>query len=88
MEAIQLEKLNTLAQHGGLRNIAYETGGKFFKKYALDSLSVELKKLPHLVSASYSEQNREEWIDLEWILFLLIAIFGSEWFIRKSLGSY
>ncbi len=88
VEAIQLEKLNTLARHGGLRNISYETGGKFFKKYALDSLSVELKKLPHLVSASYSEQNREEWIDLEWILFLLIAIFGSEWFIRKSLGSY
>ena len=88
VEAIQLEKLNTLAQHGALRNIAYETGGKFFKKTALDSLSSELKKLPHLVSASYSEQSREEWIDLEWILFLLTAIFGTEWFIRKRLGSY
>jgi hypothetical protein len=88
VEAIQIEQLNSLAQHGALRNIAYETGGRFFTKYQLDSLSAALKKLPHLVSASYSEQSRKEWIDLEWILFILISIFGAEWLTRKRLGSY
>jgi hypothetical protein len=88
VEAVQLEQLNTLAQHGALRNISYETGGEFFNKNQLDSLSSSLQQLPQLVSATYSEQSREEWIDLEWILFLLVTIFSTEWLMRKRLGSY
>jgi hypothetical protein len=71
-----------------LRNISYETGGEFFNKNQLDSLSSSLQQLPQLVSATYSEQSREEWIDLEWILFLLVTIFSAEWLMRKRLGSY
>jgi hypothetical protein len=88
VEAMQLEQTNTVAQHGALRNMAYETGGQFFKKDQLDSLPAALKKLPHLVSASYTEQSREEWIELPWVLFLLIICFGGEWLLRKRLGGY
>ena len=88
VEAVQLEQANTMAQHGALRNMAYETGGKFFKKENLNALPATILQLPHLVSTVYTEQQREEWIDLSVFLFIIATLLGTEWFLRKRLGGY
>ena len=88
VESVQLEQANTMAQHGALRNMAYETGGKFFKKENLNDLTNTILQLPHLASTVYTEQHREEWIDLSLFLFIIAALLGTEWFLRKRLGGY
>ncbi len=88
IEDIQLEFLQTTAQHASLRQIAQSTGGKFYSPNMLDQCVADLELQKNLVSVSYDESTREEWIDLWPLYVLLIVLFSSEWVMRKRLGGY
>jgi hypothetical protein len=88
VEDIQLELIQTTAQHQGLRQISQSTGGNFYTPSQLDKLTQDLSNQKNLVSVSYDESTREEWIDLWPLYVLLMALFASEWFIRKLFGGY
>ncbi len=88
VEDIQLELIQTVAQHNNLRQIAQTTGGNFYSPSKLDQCMRDLELQKSLVSVSYDESTREEWIDLWPLYLLLIALFSTEWIMRKRLGGY
>ena len=88
IEDIQLEYLQTTAQHAALRQISERTGGKFYSPSSIDQCINDLEEQKNLVSVSYDESTREEWIDLWPLYILLIALFSTEWFMRKRMGGY
>ncbi len=88
VESIQMEMMNTWANHGVLRNLSNETKAQFLTSNQLDSLESILRQQQNFVSVAYDESNREEWIDW-WPIFIIIALaFSTEWFIRKWQGGY
>ncbi len=88
VESIQMEMMNTWANHDVLRNLSKETNGHFFNSTQLDSLDSILKQQENFVSVAYDESNREEWIDWWPILLIITLAFSAEWFIRKWQGGY
>ena len=88
VENVQLELISTTAQHSALRQLSTQTAGAFFTPQNIDSLISAIKNQKNLVTVTYDESSREEWIDLWPILLLILLIFGTEWFIRKRMGSY
>lgn len=88
VENVQMEMMNTWANHDVLRSLSKETNARFFTSSNLDSLNTILKQQQNFVSVSYDDSNREEWIDW-WPILLIIALtFSSEWLIRKWQGGY
>ncbi len=88
VENVQLEQISTTAQHNVLRQLSTQTSGGFFTSQNLDAFVAALKNQKNLVTVTYDESSREEWIDLWPILVLILLLFSAEWFIRKRMGSY
>lgn len=84
---IQLEDLSTTADHNTLRQLAQQTGGKFFGKNQFDDLKKALlnRTLPDKID---SVEELQEPINLRWILLLLLTLATAEWVARKYLGGY
>jgi hypothetical protein len=82
---VQLEALQTTADHQLLRNLSKKTNGGFFLPDQLDRLQARLLESPpkDLVR---SEEKTREIIHTEWIFFLLLGLATLEWGIRKYLG--
>jgi hypothetical protein len=70
-----------------LRTLAAKNNGKFFETNQLEKLKDYLSsnKSPDKVT-SIEEMN--EFINLKWIFFVLLALATVEWSVRKYLGSY
>ncbi len=87
VQAIQLELYETTADHGLLRRLASEHGGRFFTVDQLDILTEELlnKDLKPVVFASTRTRSV---IHMKWIFFLLLGLLSMEWFLRRYHGGY
>ena len=84
---LQLEQLNTTADHRLLRKISQESGGQFFKGDQIeDALSYVNEK--QAVASIYSSENFLPIINLFWIFLLILVLVSIEWFIRKYQGGY
>ncbi|MCH8317410.1 MAG: VWA domain-containing protein [Bacteroidetes bacterium] len=88
IKELQLEALNTTADHNMLRQLAEQTGGKFF-------LSEDIKQIAgHIIDSNiakniiHSKESLSELINLRWLLFLFLFLVSLEWFVRKYKGGY
>jgi hypothetical protein len=84
---LQLEAINTTADHNLLRNIARKTNGSFYMPASLDTLAEKLLQNPPPDLIQSSEE-QEEIINLKWLFFLLLGFATIEWGLRKYLGGY
>ncbi len=84
---VNLEHLNTTADHGMLRELSAKTGGEFLYPEGLDRLREQLatSKSPDRLN---SREEVVEIIHLKWLFFLLVVLAALEWATRKYLGSY
>ncbi len=82
-----LESLNSTADFNMLRTLAAQNNGKFFVANQVESLKdfLSSNKAPDKVT-SIEEMN--EFINLKWVFFVLLALATIEWSVRKYLGSY
>jgi hypothetical protein len=82
-----LESLNSTADFNMLRTLAAQNNGKFFVANQLENLKdfLSSNKAPDKVT-SIEEMN--EFINLKWVFFVLLALATIEWSVRKYLGSY
>lgn len=82
-----LEGISSTADFNMLRTLAAKNNGQFFVANQLEKLKVFLSsnKAPDKVT-SIEEMN--EFINLKWIFFVLLALATVEWSVRKYLGSY
>ncbi len=87
VKEVVAEKINTVADHALLFQLAQNTGGKLFPKNELDKLEKELMNNELIKPVTYTQKQLNDLIDLKWIFFLILGLFSVEWFLRKRSGT-
>ncbi|MGB0525128.1 MAG: VWA domain-containing protein [Flammeovirgaceae bacterium] len=87
IKALEIESVNTTADFNLLRNLAKQTDGKFYLNTELSQLQNDLLATEH-PKIIHSQEEFEEWLNLEWLLGLLVLLAAFEWFMRKFKGGY
>ncbi len=86
--AMQLESLQTKANHHLLRKIAGNTKGKFISIDGLESLSENLINQENIKPILYESFKTRPIINLFGIFFVIMSLLSIEWFARKWFGAY
>ena len=86
VKPIQLEALNTAANHDVLNKLSVSTSGKMFYPSQLDQLEKELKANKSITSVAYKQKQLKDLIHYKWIFFVLLFLMAVEWFVRKREG--
>lgn len=88
VQPVALESYALEADHGLLRRLSDNYGGRLLPP---DSLAV----LPGLISGGdsarpllYERVSSRSALSLEWLFFVLLALFGAEWGLRRYQGGY
>jgi len=87
IKAIVAEKINTVANHTLLFQLAQNTGGKLFAPNETEKLEKELLTNELIKPVTYTQKQLNDLIDLKWLFFLIIGLLTAEWFLRKRGGS-
>lgn len=85
---LNVEELQTTADHALLFAIAERSGGQFLLPAQMDNLLDLIKNNEEITSTSFEEKRYEDIINLKFLFFLLLALLSAEWFIRKRSGVY
>jgi hypothetical protein len=86
--ALDLEALNTIADHHLLYQLAAENGGKMFSGNELDQLADFLKSMDEIKPVTYTQKSYEDLINKWWVFGLVLLLLSLEWFLRKRSGGY
>lgn len=87
VSALNLEKINTIANHQLLAKMAALTGGKLMNVAQTDALAAALEAQEGMERQSYFEQRLQSLIDVAWLLLLLLLTLAAEWVLRRYWGS-
>jgi hypothetical protein len=85
---VQLEAIQTRADHQLLNLLSSKTGGKLFYPNQLGQLEKQLKSQETIKPVIYSSTKTESAINLKWLFFLIAGLLCFEWFVRKFNGGY
>lgn len=85
---LDLEALNTMADHQLLYQLANKYQGQLFYPKQLDDLLDAIKENENIVPVSYTDKKLRDVIALKWVFFLLLGLLTTEWFFRKFFGHY
>lgn len=85
---LQLETLQTIANHQLLHTLAQKSGGQVVYPGQIDSLVNYIKQQPNIKPVQYSSFKTMPLINLKWLFFLLLLFLSVEWFVRKFFGGY
>ncbi len=85
---LNLETLNTIANHNLLFQMAENTGAQMFYPGQEELLLQAIKERTDIRPVLYTLNEYEDLINLRWIFWLLLLLLSVEWFIRKYSGSY
>jgi hypothetical protein len=88
VEDMELEDLDTYADHQMMRQIANTTGGKFFELKSANGVLKAIRNRDDITTVSYREATFKDLVDLKWLFFLLLAFLTIEWFLRRWFGAY
>jgi len=83
VKEIVSEKINTVANHQLLFQMANKTGGKLVFPNNLDTLEKELLTNQLIKPITYTQTSTNQLIELKWLVFILLSLLSAEWFIRK-----
>jgi hypothetical protein len=88
VEDMELEDLDTYADHQLLRQIAKSTGGKFFELKNANDVLKAIQGRDDITTVSYRDATFKDLADLKWLFFLLLMCLALEWFLRRWFGAY
>lgn len=88
IEKIQLEQYDLQAKHEVLIRLANNTGGKYYRESELQNFVDDLKNQKNLKPTVYYSSTIKPIINFKFLFFILLLIFGLEWFLRRYFGSY
>lgn len=80
------EKINTVANHQLLYQIAQQSGGKLFYQKQLDALQKTILETDSIKSITYSHKQLNDLVNLKWLFFVILILLSVEWFLRKYNG--
>ena len=86
VKAIQLEQLNTVANHNLLFQLADRSGGKLFYPNQLDEIIAAIKKSKNNLITVSQKEKLKGMINIPLILLILLIVISLEWFLRKYNG--
>jgi hypothetical protein len=86
VKEIVSERVNTVANHHLLYQLASQSGGKLFYKNELTRLQQEILSNDSFKSITYSHKQLTDLVNLKWIFFIILAFLSVEWFLRKYNG--
>ena len=87
VSALQVELINTVADHQMLYSLAKKHGGEMVYPNQLEKLVTDLNKREDIKSVSYTDKKLTDLINVKWIFFLLLLFMSIEWFMRKRNGA-
>ncbi len=82
----QIEEQFTNANSSKMKQLAKQTEGKFYYVSKLDDLINQLVNDNTYFTKQKQVKKLQQLIDWKWILFIIILLLTTEWFIRKYLG--
>ena len=85
---LNLEDVNTVANHRLLNAMASETGGSSFLPGDVLEIIEVIKNREDIKPVVYSKKRYTDLVDFFPLLLLIIVLMGLEWFLRKFHGSY
>ncbi|MFW5757497.1 MAG: hypothetical protein ACOCYO_02335 [Bacteroidota bacterium] len=85
---LNLEDLNTVADHTLLFQLADNSGGKMFFPDQMDELTEDLLNRDDIKPMLFPVNEYKEIVNMRWIFFILLLFLTIEWFIRKYTGGY
>jgi hypothetical protein len=88
VSALQLESVNTVADHRLLYQFAHDNQGEMVYPSGMNALAEMIRNKKGIVSVSYENKQLDDLINYKWILALLILLLGTEWLLRKRAGTY
>jgi hypothetical protein len=88
VEELQLESIETRANHNVLYQLAEKSGGRMLYLQNLSDFSQQLKSRKDITSISYADEAVEDIINIKWIFYILLFLLSLEWFLRKRNGAY
>ncbi len=84
----QMEMIQTKANHQLLFNLADQSGGSLFFHNQMDFLYEKIKKSENNKTIIHNKEKVQEMINIPWILFILLLLILTEWFVRRFNGLY
>ena len=88
VQPVQLEALSSTADHGLLRQLAEEYGGRVVTPDKMDELAEDILKMDSIKPVLYSSTQTQPLIHLKWLCLILLAALSLEWFLRRYYGGY
>lgn len=85
---LNLEDVNTVANHRLLNAMADETGGVSFTPDDMKEIIEVIKNRDDIKPVVYAKKRYTDLVDFFPMLLLIIVLMGAEWFLRKFYGSY
>jgi len=85
---LNIEMVNSIANHQLLFNLAQSKGGEMYYPDQMNELAEKLKRSENIKPVVYIRSQHTKLMNFQWVLYLIIALAGLEWFIRKRSGSY
>lgn len=85
---VNVETLNTTADHNLLHQLASKTNGKVIYPNDIDQIPEILKQREDIKPIRYFHTRYTELINIWWILGLILLLISTEWFVRKFSGGY
>jgi hypothetical protein len=80
------EFLETQMNRSMLRQIAAQTGGRYYDSNRIDSLNYDIVTMPFYKSRDMIKSAEIEMWNSRWMLGVIILVFVLEWFLRKKYG--
>lgn len=85
---VNVESINTVANHQLLFNIADRHNGEMFYPKQLEELINAIRQREDITTVSYSQKSFRDLIDIKLVFFVILIFLTVEWFVRKRAGSY
>jgi hypothetical protein len=86
--SLNVEAMNTVANHLLLNNLALRHNGKMVYPAQLDQIESLLEARDDLKTIAYVQKRYTDLVSFFPLLILLISLISAEWFIRKRNGGY
>jgi hypothetical protein len=88
VNTVDLEYLNTIADHNLLYRIAKDREGKMYYPKQMNDLVKEVNSNKNIKPMTFFESKIRELIEIKWLFFVIVFLLCAEWFFRKFYGSY
>ncbi|MBN2175619.1 MAG: hypothetical protein JW731_15930 [Bacteroidales bacterium] len=85
---LNIEKINTIADHNLMFNLAANKGGKMYFPNQFKELASSLRNNDSIKPVSYTKTQFTEILNFPWLLGLILLLISAEWFLRKRNGGY